>query len=123
MHSLCCVHYTKSSQQTIKMMAVKQLAGIVILGLFVTWGCSSGDQGSDNNQQSPQQEQQSSSGEADQYGREPGHQHYGHDHPPQGQQQNNQGQSQQPQSGEADQHGREPGHEHYGHDHPPMDEQ
>ena len=38
----------------------------------------------------------------DQYGRAPGHEHYGHDH------------------GEAtgpDQYGRAPGHEHYGHDH------
>lgn len=81
-------------------------------------------------QSAPAEKQQSTtSGEADAYGRMPGDPHYGHDHPPEDQQQNTTTQpgspiqQQTPQSGEPDQYGRMPGHAHYGHDHPPLDEE
>ncbi len=51
----------------------------------------------------------------DQYGRKPGDEHYGHNHPPQTNQNNVQAQ---PQEGGPDNYGRKPGDEHYGHNHP-----
>lgn len=75
-------------------------------------------------QEATPQAPDAASGELDAYGREPGHAHYGHDHPRQDQGQNNQTQQnspikqQQPATGEADAYGRMPGDEHYGHDHP-----
>ena len=66
----------------------------------------------------------------DQYGRPPGHDHYGHDHPPrdgagqqQAQRQPDASAQNQHEEGETDEYGRPPGHDHYGHDHPPLEDQ
>ncbi len=77
------------------MRLIKQLS-IAFMAALVIWGCN-------ENQKSPQPKQsvkekqvqtpaaqEAPSGEADEYGREPGDEHYVHDHPPQDQQQNNQ---------------------------------
>ena len=76
-----------------------------------------------NVQQPPVQNTTPANGEPDQYGRLPGDEHYGHNHPPQNQQQTiqpptQQLNTQQPNlSGGPDKFGRNPGDEHYGHDH------
>lgn len=117
-------------------MKSAKLIGIAFVAASILWGCN-------ESQERPQPEkslrdgqvqssgqQETPSGEADEYGRMPGDEHYGHDHPPQDQQQTNAaqqgtpGQTQSaPQDGEPDQYGRMPGHAHYGHDHPPLDEE
>ena len=122
----------------------------------VAWGCSENNtnQPQQNYQeqpeqspqqeqvQTPQQQEAPASGELDAYGREPGHAHYGHDHPRQDTDQGNQIQQgsptmqtspmkqqspvqtqQAPPSGQTDKYGRKPGAAHYGHDHPLLDEE
>ena len=109
-------------------MKVKKIVSLVIVATSIIWGCnqsSSGEQESNGNEQSPKKElikaperQEAPSGEADKYGRKPGEEHYGHDHAPQGQQQDNQAKTQQDTvSVGVDQFGRKPGDEHYGHTH------
>lgn len=80
--------------------------------------------------QTPGQLNTAPSSNADKYGREPGHAHYGHDHPTSQDQPTNQNMQpnpvQQPQAttpGGKDKYGREPGHAHYGHDHPLQDDE
>lgn len=117
-------------------MKFKIITSLLFVSLSITWGCnqsSSGEKETSETEQPPQEEQVQTleqpetppievdaSGEPDQYGRKPGDQHYGHDHPPQDAQQQIQTNTQQetPPSGEPDKHGRKPGEEHYGHDHP-----
>jgi len=49
----------------------------------------------------------------DSFGRDPSDPHFGHNHPPRGQNPTNN-----PGSGQTDQYGRQPGDPHYGHNHP-----
>ena len=137
------------------MKLVKHLA-LALIVASVAWSCNENNtnQPQQNPQeervQSPQQEQVQTpgqqqapvSGELDAYGREPGHEHYGHDHPRQDLGQGDQIQpgspmlqtspmkqgspvqtQQAPASEGTDKYGRKPGAEHYGHDHPLLDEE
>ena len=118
-------------------MKVKRIVCVALFVASLAWGCNqSGSDLQESNEieqstqeeREPVQEQQKQipgqqaapSGEADEYGRMPGDEHYGHNHPPQDQQPldtTNQLQ-QETKPGEADKYGRMPGDEHYGHDHP-----
>ena len=129
-------------------MKLVKHVGLALIVALVGWSCSENntnlqpEQSNQEQQQSPQLEkiqvpaQQAApvSGELDNYGREPGHAHYGHDHPRQDlddqsdqTQQIQQGSpmkiQQAPASTEPDKYGRKVGDEHYGHDHPLLDEE
>ena len=116
-------------------MNIKKIAGIICIMTFVIWGCKQNADEKQSNQPSlksqqvpepvPQQQvpvqTQTQTGEADQYGRLPGDEHYGHSHSTEIQQ--NQLNTQQNLNSGADQYGRLPGDEHYGHDHAPAQTQ
>jgi len=135
--------------------------GLALIVATVAWGCNenNSNQPQQNFQeqreqsprpeqvQTPQQQATPATGKPDAYGREPGHAHYGHDHPRQDLNQGNQVQQgsptmqtspmqnspmlqtspQQtqpaPTTGGTDKYGRKPGDAHYGHDHPLLDEE
>jgi len=130
-------------------MKFSNIAGILFIVTLITWGCNESESGEQEGdvieqapiEQAPKKEQvqlneqlDAPSGEADKYGRMPGEEHYGHDHAPRDQQQDDQTNAQQgiqtstqqddqtnaeqeTPSGEPDKFGRLPGEEHYGHDH------
>ncbi|MCA1764356.1 MAG: hypothetical protein ABR574_00815 [Cryomorphaceae bacterium] len=121
-------------------MDLKKYLGIALMAVAL-WSCGENEpkkQKSNDVDKSPKQEQKSApaqdaapSGEADEYGRMPGDEHYGHDHPPASQQQQQDNPMFQKKeaptgedlkNGEADEYGRMPGDEHYGHNHPPQDQ-
>lgn len=133
-------------------MQIVKHVGIALIAASVAWGCTESNTVNEKptpTRSAPQQDKaetpnqpdaaaspqnvapstpDAASGELDAYGREPGHAHYGHDHPRQDQEQGNPMMQQQnspvktqqdaPASGELDKYGRAPGDEHYGHDHP-----
>jgi len=104
-----------------------KIACIIFLVTSITWGCTqSGDKESSGNKQDPKVEkvqppvlQDAPTGEADKFGRQPGDQHYGHDHAPADKQLNTPTNTQPatPPAGGPDKYGRNPGDQHYGHDH------
>ena len=109
-------------------MNTKRIASILIIMTSITWACTQSDSGErkeSGNEESTQVEQiqstdqvETASGEPDAFGRLPGDAHYGHDHPPQDQQQANPTQTPQENlDGGPDAFGRSPGDEHYGHSH------
>jgi len=118
-------------------MKVKKIASILFITASITWGCNqsgSEEKESNGNEEGSKLEQvqvpekvqapvqnEAQSGDADQYGRLPGDQHYGHDHPVETQQ-NQTNTQQQNLNGGPDKYGRNPGDEHYGHDHPPQNQ-
>lgn len=131
--------------------------GLALVAVSMAWSCNENDTKPQPKQsvpeervKSPPQEQVQpptqqvtrAAGELDAYGREPGHEHYGHDHPRRDLDENGQVkqgspvqqgspiqqgspvQTQQaPASGEPDKYGRKPGDAHYGHDHPLLEEE
>ena len=112
-------------------MMIRKIVSIIIIATSITWGCNQGGSGkteSNGNEhvqkeeqvQTPVQQETQPLG-LDTYGRKPGNEHYGHDHPPAGPQDQQQQIQTNPQqesaSGEPDEYNRVPGDEHYGHDH------
>lgn len=119
------------------MMNLKKIVGLTFLLIPLFWACNEGTSEEQKEQNSPEVQevpvQNDAALELDSYGRKPGDEHYGHDHPPLDQQ-GNPGEIQvetpgsttstpAPTSGEADSYGRMPGHAHYGHDHGLLDEE
>lgn len=138
-------------------MRLLKHVGLALIVASVAWGCNENNtklqpeqSHQEEREQSPQQEQVQTprqqeapvSGKSDTYGREPGHAHYGHDHPRQDLDQGDQIQQdspmlqtspmkqgspvktqQAPALGEPDKYGRKPGDAHYGHDHALLEEE
>ncbi len=123
-------------------MKVKNISGLILIMTLVIWSCNNSSSSDADRpslkQDDPTQTQQTTptnteqielktpqqnttqAGEPDQYGRLPGDEHYGHNHPPQDQQQTiqpNINTQQNNLNGGPDKYGRNPGDEHYGHDH------
>ena len=105
-------------------MKIKEFA-IFILVISIAWGCDqSGDKKTNVNDQNPQKEQLKSpanqntpASEVDKFGRKPGDQHYGHNHPSDEHSNQKTDTMQKPALGEQDKYGRKLGDPHYGHNH------